>query len=73
MMNWNPIDNAPTDGTPVLLWARLKSSPPEGDDSYAIVGFWHRDVRQWKVSPEHLNQKEELIASYWVALPEAPK
>jgi hypothetical protein len=57
----------------MLLWARLKSNPPGGDDFHAIVGFWHRPIQQWKASPEHLNQGEELIATYWVALPEAPK
>jgi hypothetical protein len=71
-MNWKPIEDAPKNGTPVLLWARLKNSPPTGNDFYPIVGFWHRSIQQWKVSPEHLNQKEELIASYWTALPEPP-
>jgi hypothetical protein len=73
MTNWKPIEDGPKDGTLVLLWARLKSNPPADNDSYPIVGFWHRSVQQWKVSPEHLNQKEELIASYWMALPEPPK
>jgi hypothetical protein len=72
MMNWESVENAPRDGTPVLLWARLKSSPPEDNDRYPIVGFWHQSVEQWKVQPEHLNQEEELIPDYWSALPEPP-
>jgi len=69
---WKPIESAPIDGRPVLLWARLKSSPPADDDFYAIVGFWHRSVQRWKVSPEHLNREEDLIALFWAALPEPP-
>jgi Putative Actinobacterial Holin-X, holin superfamily III len=37
---------------PVLLWARLKSFPPSGDDFYSIVGFWHPSIQRWKVWPE---------------------
>ena len=72
MTNWKPIESAPKDETPVLLWARLKTSPPAEDDFYMVVGFWHRSVQRWKVSPEHLNREEELIASHWAALPEPP-
>jgi hypothetical protein len=73
LTNWKSIESAPKSGMPVLLWARLKTHPPSGDDFYQIVGFWHASVQQWKVSPEHLNQLEELIAAHWVALPEPPK
>ena len=72
LTNWKPIDSAPKNGTPVLLWARLKSSPPSDDDLYPIVGFWHASVQRWKVSPEHLNREEDLIASCWIPLPEPP-
>ena len=73
LTNWKPIETAPRNGTPVLLWARLRSNPPSPDDCYPIVGFWHASVERWKVSPEHLNREEDLIASHWVALPEPPK
>ncbi len=72
MSNWKPIESAPKNGTPVLLWARLKGSPPGDNDFYAIVGFWHRSVERWKVSPEHLNREEDLIALFWATLPESP-
>jgi hypothetical protein len=68
---WKPIETAPKDGTVVLLWARL-SKPPSPNDFHRIVGFWHRSIHQWKVSPEHLNGEEVLIASYWAPLPEPP-
>jgi hypothetical protein len=72
MTDWKSIDTAPRNGRPVLLWARLKTTPPGEDDFYAIVGFWHRSIQRWKVSPEHLNREEDLIASHWAPLPEPP-
>jgi hypothetical protein len=54
---WRPIDEAPKDGSAVLLWARLKSHPTSSDDYHPIVGFWHR---------------VDLIASFWASLPEPP-
>lgn len=72
MKNWERMETAPTNGTPVLLWARIKSIPPSGNDFYPIVGFWYQSVEQWKVHPEHLNEEEELIPDYWSALPEPP-
>jgi hypothetical protein len=72
MASWKPIADAPKNGTPVLLWARLKSNPPGDDDFYPIVGFWHRSIQRWKVSPEHLNGQEDLIPSFWSKLPEPP-
>ena len=72
MTNWKPIEEAPKDGTPVLLWARLKCHPPSGDDYHLIVGFWHPAIQRWKVSPEHLNRAEDLTASHWMPLPKPP-
>ena len=66
MTDWKLIKSAPKDGTAVLLWTRLGSSPPEKDNNYfQIVGFWHRSIYQWKVAPEHLNIQENLEADYW--------
>jgi hypothetical protein len=71
-MTWQSIETAPKDGRPVLLWARLRSHPPSEDDFHRIVGFWHRAIGRWKVSPEELNGQEDLIAVLWSALPEPP-
>jgi hypothetical protein len=73
MMNWQPITNEQKNGKPLLLWARMKSCPPEPNDHYPIVGFWHESIKDWKVYPEHLNRGEELIASHWTALPATPE
>lgn len=73
MTDWKPIDTAPKDGTAVLLWARLSTYPPEPDNYFRIVGFWHRAIARWKVAPEHLNAQEELIATHWAPLPQPPQ
>jgi hypothetical protein len=72
MNDWNFIETAPKDGTLVLLWARLGSNPPSANDFYPIVGFWHSLIEPWKVAPEHLNQEEHLIASFWAPIPAPP-
>lgn len=73
MTKWQSIETAPRDGTPLLLWARLKSKPPTGDDFHPIVGFWHRSIERWKVTPDDLNSEDDLIATYWIAIPDPPK
>jgi hypothetical protein len=72
MANWKPIKDAPKDGSSVLLWARIKTVPPANVDFSPIVGFWHKDIGQWKVAPEHLSG-EELIPTYWMKIPEVPQ
>ena len=72
MTDWQPLKTAPKDGSPVLLWARLGSHPPEGESFFPIVGFWHRSVGRWKVAPEVLNAPEDLIPTYWAPSPKPP-
>jgi hypothetical protein len=70
MTNWKPIEDAPKDGRPVLLWARLKSAPAEkGAASYPIVGRW--DNWQWQATPDLLSSAV-LIPAYWSELPLEP-
>jgi hypothetical protein len=72
MTSWKPIQDAPKDGRPVLLWARLASTPAERDDfSFLVVGFWHIAIERWNVAPELLGEKG-LIPTYWTELPPAP-
>jgi hypothetical protein len=73
MMDWKPIKSAPRDGSSVLLWARLMSTPPGNDDFYPIVGAWNKSIERWKVAPELLNKAEVLDARYWNELPNFPK
>jgi hypothetical protein len=70
MTNWKPIEDAPTDGRSVLLWARFKSAPAEKDAaSYPIVGRW--DNWQWQATPDLLSSAP-LIPTYWSELPLEP-
>ena len=62
MTSWKLMKDAPRNGRPVLLWARLKSVPADRDSvSYPIVGFWLRNFG-WKVAPEILNRYEDVGA-----------
>jgi len=74
MTNWKPMDNAPRDGRPVLLWARLKSVPPGSNDHSPIVGFWNKSIDRWEATPDlsYLGS-EVLIPKYLTELPEPPK
>jgi hypothetical protein len=72
MTSWKPIKDAPKDRRSVLLWARIKTVPPGNVDFSPIVGFWHKDIEQWRVAPEHLSG-EELIPTYWTKIPDVPK
>jgi len=72
MSNWKPIETAPMDGRPVLLWARLTSVPAEPDSFSPVVGFWHRSIGRWKIAPEILSKSEVLDARCWTELPAPP-
>jgi len=72
MMDWKPIESAPTDGSSVLLWARLTSVPPGSNDFCPIIGFWNKSIHAWKVAPELLNKAEALNAKFWTELPNSP-
>ena len=71
MLNWRSIEEAPRDGRPLLLWARLKTNPSAPNDFYAIVGFWHHSIKEWKIWPEHMGG-ELLLPSHWLELPVPP-
>ena len=72
MTSWKPMEAAPKDGRPVLLWARLASVPPGDNDFSQIIGFWDNSIKRWKVEPELLNKAEVLIPIYWTELPPEP-
>lgn len=71
MTEWKPIEDAPKDGKPLLLWARLKSNPPGPSDHYPMVGFWPSSIVGWAVYPQHLSG-EQLIPTHWAELPASP-
>jgi hypothetical protein len=69
--HWKPIEHAPKDGKPLLLWARLKSSRPELDDFFPVVGIWHLQIMTWMGHPQHL-RGDELRPTHWAELPAPP-
>lgn len=73
MTNWRSIEHdAPKDGRPVLLCARINRYPAGHHEKYLVVGFWHRPIERWRVWPELLNQIDDLNPSHWMPLPEQP-
>jgi Protein of unknown function (DUF551) len=70
--HWKPIEHAPKDGKPLLLWTRLKTYSRDGMVFHRVVGFWQHQLKQWKVEPEQLNGEEELIPTHWADLPAPP-
>jgi hypothetical protein len=70
MTDWKPMEDAPMDGRPLLLWAKLKIAPAEkGAPSYPIVGRW--DNWQWQATPDLLSSTV-LIPTCWAELPPKP-
>jgi hypothetical protein len=60
MSEWQPIESAPKDGTPVLLWTKEWGAVVGRHDGYGIFG----------VSPPG----EEMLggATHWMPLPTPP-
>ena len=61
------MDNAPKDGTNVLLIARLNI---QGEEPGPVVGHWLKAVEEWRPAPDPLDRGTELIPSFWTEIPE---
>lgn len=69
-MEWQPIETAPMDGTPVLLWEQWAATP--------VVGYFRN---YWYVVTEHIyadydgitrdNLTQDQI-THWMPLPAPP-
>jgi hypothetical protein len=69
-MTWATMEDAPKDGTRVLLYARSTLDPHHQFD--LVVGRWDADLFQWKVATEYLDHAGELMPSYWMAIRHLP-
>ena len=58
---WQPIETAPKDGTPVLLYRPMWSI-------HYVIGRWNERLRQWRTDGGRMI----LDAEYWTALPAPP-
>lgn len=63
---WQPIETAPKDGTPVLLFARLESA----EASTRVVGSFI--LGEWLAQSYVGQNKAVLVPSHWMPLPPFP-
>jgi hypothetical protein len=68
MIDWQPKDTAPMDGSPVLLWARPWAHPHEPESFSAVVGYWHKFLTRWKAR----GTDEDLFVEKWAPLEQSP-
>lgn len=70
--NWLEIDNAPRDGTRVLLWGKVQGSP----SAIAIARF--DSVQGWVVDPGDISEAHRNAGviyfqpTHWMPLPKPP-
>ena len=67
-MKWQPIETAPKDGTPLLLFARSKSA----DAPVRVVG-WFIGTMGWIESAFAPNSPVGIVPFKWMPLPEPPQ
>lgn len=64
---WQPIETAPTDGTPVLLFARAKHAPA----SAPVIGWCVNG--EWVECCFTPNHPVGIVPSRWMPLPDPPE
>ena len=70
MSKWQPIETAPTDGTPILLWSITYNSICTGRSvGEVVLGFYDDMKEEWFGSEE----KQTFEPTYWMSLPKPPE
>lgn len=64
MTHWQPIESAPTDGTPILVTVA-------GGAYHASKAHWDERWRTWAVT-DAPSYKLEMTPTHWMRLPEPP-
>ena len=69
-VEWQPIETAPKDGTPLLLASRSDVGP-----NYTAVGVWDCDSAEeggqcWR---DRIFDADQLAPTHWMPLPDPPK
>jgi hypothetical protein len=64
---WQPIETAPKDGTPLILFARAKHATA----SAPVIGWWLPDMG-WIESAYTPNHPVGIVPSHWMPRPEFP-
>lgn len=68
MADWKPIETAPKDGTPILLFARaINATAP-----VRIIG-WFIASLGWVEAAFHPNTPAGIKPTHWQPLPEPPQ
>lgn len=66
-MTWQPIETAPKDGTPIMLFATA-----EGFDAPVVTVGWLTVSRRWIEGTFYPNTPTTLIPTHWMPLPAPP-
>lgn len=69
---WQPIETAPKDGTPILIWqpGNPKHNFGAADDNRYAIGYW----RTWEPNGGWGNRNQQtVISTHWMPLPQPPK
>lgn len=64
---WRPIETAPKNGAPILLFARSKRAVAPG----IIIG-WHLHNTEWIEATFSPNNPVGIVPTYWQSLPDFP-
>jgi hypothetical protein len=64
---WQPIETAPKDGTPLILFARAKHATA----SAPVIGWWLPDMG-WIESAYAPNHPVGIVPSHWMPRPKFP-
>lgn len=68
-VQWRPIEEAPRDGTPILLLIQFPDEPP-----HIITALWDGRVPKWPWRPVGGSSAYgEEYTTHWMPLPPAPK
>lgn len=79
---WQPIESAPKDGTPVDLWCKRSWNPPQTHQRSTDM-YWCTTMKCWRKlknlhfvdhmwNPPKSKYENRLIPTHWMPLPEPP-
>ena len=67
-MKWQPIESAPKDGTPLILFARSKKATA----SVPVIGWFNPEQDDWIELAFAPNMPVGIVPSHWMPRPDFP-